>query len=110
VNGVYCQPCPVGTYSGEGAGSIDGCTACPEGSVAGSTGSTSCTKCTAGTYAVDGIYCDSCPAGTYSEEGARNVEDCLACPDGSVTQYPGSTSCTNCTEGYFSVGGMYCAQ
>jgi hypothetical protein len=132
--GYYCpadsdQPtvCPVGYYTADLAQSA--CTKCPAGYYCGDDildefSSTAvkiladeATPCVAGQYCPKASYLltstglpgTSCPVGTFNPDvGARNVGDCIECPEGYLCLTSGIADdyalLTICPAGYYCPG------
>ncbi|CBY12491.1 unnamed protein product [Oikopleura dioica] len=124
----FGEPCPVGTYSAEGA---DDCRDCPKGRFCDRVGLTDAemdaNECEAGYYcdtgsksatpknnAGDFIFCSKgnycpqgtdseirCPAGTFSDStGLRSDDECLPCLAGKECK-GGDSPMSDCPEGFY---------
>lgn len=86
-NTQFCDPCPSGSGSKQGAKSKDECQMCPPGS------------------APNGPGCDPCPTGTFFDGVTPNptgstINGCFPCPTG-LESGVGSAKCTPCKPGEF---------
>ncbi|KDO34949.1 hypothetical protein SPRG_01011 [Saprolegnia parasitica CBS 223.65] len=103
---IVCQPCAAGSYAAIGDAT---CRTCPPGTYAVE-GASSCTLCPLGTYsglvaAPSLASCLSCPKGTYSSvPQATSIANCTQCPAGTFAAQAGSSACSPCSAGYYSVG------
>jgi hypothetical protein len=106
-----CQNCARGRFSASPGSAL--CDTCPEGLVSLTTGSTSCEKCPPGSEPTSSFSCrpcrsgwissvngtcTPCPAGTYASNGTN---ECINCPIGTFSPYPGSSKCLPCPAGKF---------
>lgn len=98
---VEPQACPSHSVSGDGAGSVYGCT-CLEGYYHEFTHSEPprlvCLPCPPGTYAdaLNTSTCSSCPSDTFFDRwGGVSATDCQACPAHSSSA-PSSANVTDC--------------
>ncbi|PXF41889.1 Sushi, von Willebrand factor type A, EGF and pentraxin domain-containing protein 1 [Gracilariopsis chorda] len=103
----FCSFCPPGTFSETpGATSRAACLPCPRGTAAGTGAARSCTKCPAGSFsdaqgADSPTACQPCPKGTLSPAGSFR---CYQCKAGRYADTIGSSFCTWCPKGTFSLG------
>ena len=65
-------------------------------------------RCFAGTYRVNSeTVCTDCPIGTYKDNDEL-LPSCTSCPPGHVAPDPGSSICTACDAGKFSLNTTFC--
>jgi len=122
ANLSYCQDCPSGSWSVEGASVCTECETCPIGTFKSqdctATTARKCTNCPAGTHtsSPDQSTCTECNIddGYYSFEGASQCETCTTCQSGhyiiaNCTSGSNSTNgtdtrCADCDAGYYAAG------
>ena len=108
--------CGKGYTSGPDGGT---CVACVAGTYKDANGSTPCTKCSRGKYStgaarISEATCDDCPANAYSGPGSTIctcIEGhtgpdggvCTACVAGTFKDLNGSSPCTLCSPGKYSM-------
>jgi hypothetical protein len=102
-----CSLCPVGKYNTNVAQSS--CIDCSSGKLS-SSDRTFCEDCEAGEYNYAGIACVSCEYGKYAP--TAQTDACLKCDAGFKTNNAtGSTLCTSCEAGTYSIGQVdYCEE
>ena len=103
---VFCQDCPPGSISQEGAFK---CEPCPADRPLSSKGSTECVAhCPAGTYHNTLAKCVSCPAGWSSKDGSMASSDCFACAPNTYSNDALTQGlCLPCLAGYQSNAGSH---
>lgn len=74
----------------------DGCSACPVGFIAATSGQTACVACDAGSFSVVNAFtsCMTCSKGTYQSSKAATA--CDKCPEGFQTLGSGANVATAC--------------
>jgi hypothetical protein len=105
-----CTPCPPGyMYNANpniGVSSVNlwGCTICPPGTVAASSGSSGCASCLSGTFASSSgsSSCTACPIATFTAaSGQSGCAGCTLCVAGqyvfSACNAKSNTVCVSCT-------------
>jgi len=93
-DGIYCTPCPVGTYTP--AGGYNFCLSCPAGSYNSSPGSDKCNACDPGTSSTPkSSSCTLCPVGKFAPSGGGS---CLICAADTYAPQPGTNACLPCPE------------
>ncbi|ELP89830.1 protein serine/threonine kinase, putative [Entamoeba invadens IP1] len=95
-NGDMCVECPTNYYSSSGSAS---CTKCDTTCVTCNSTNGYCTSCQIG-YATNNKVCTICASGYYEH---NNV--CKPCENGTHSSTSGSTACTPCQGGYYSLIG-----
>jgi len=53
-------------------------------------------------------YCATCPTGTFSDVGAKSIDECHFCPEGSITLFAGSNECVKCKAGTYEANRTSC--
>ena len=131
-----CTSCPAGTFSATAG--VSSCTSCPPGTYGTAVGATSCVVCPSGYYCLGGtalsILCPPSPGYAYPSLGffgashrltgnpsltacanacaAGNYwtgDTCWGCPGGTYSSADNALSCSACSPGTYSSGGMsYC--
>ena len=109
-NTNLCTTCPQGyMYKanpnvGVSSANLWGCSICPPGTFASSSGSSTCSSCPPGTFAASSgsSACSPCPAGTFtSAQGQSGCASCSACVPGqyvySACNLQSNTVCVGCT-------------
>jgi hypothetical protein len=109
-NTNLCTPCPQGyMYNanpnvGVSSANLWGCTICPPGTFASSSGSSRCSSCPVGTFAASSgsSGCIPCPTGTFtSAQGQSGCASCATCVPGqyvySACNLQSNTVCLGCT-------------
>ena len=109
---VFCEACPDGSISQEGAFE---CQTCPaERSLSSKDGTECVSSCPAGTYwggaAGSANKCSSCPAGWSSSAGARTIAECFMCSKDTFSNAQETQGiCQPCATGWTShVGSHHC--
>eukprot|EP00698_Gefionella_okellyi_P001450 TRINITY_DN11405_c0_g1_i11.p1 TRINITY_DN11405_c0_g1~~TRINITY_DN11405_c0_g1_i11.p1 ORF type:complete len:2212 (+),score=424.46 TRINITY_DN11405_c0_g1_i11:34-6669(+) len=108
ANSTQCTACGAGTYSNmTGSTSVSGCFNCSAGYFSNITAASTCSVCELGSWSnASWTVCSKCPIGSYSRtEAATSSSACVLCAGGSINTNAGSTSCTDCGAGYWSLGG-----
>eukprot|EP00929_Paragymnodinium_shiwhaense_P065096 TRINITY_DN32675_c0_g1_i6.p1 TRINITY_DN32675_c0_g1~~TRINITY_DN32675_c0_g1_i6.p1 ORF type:complete len:2595 (+),score=526.95 TRINITY_DN32675_c0_g1_i6:959-8743(+) len=100
---TVCQACPLGTASNQRvAVSAATCSDCPQGSFAGSTGSSTCALCAEGSFQPNTgqDQCTQCSQGTHAKD--EGMTECQACEPGYFSNQPGQEHCQECPAGRFA--------
>lgn len=100
---LSCRQCAPGTAHKGAPGAVDGCSACPSGSVAPAAGSTSCTACLDGEQ-VESAAAPCVPCAPGSARHAATQSACEQCGSGTVAPLPGATECVECGAGTHQTG------
>ncbi|ELP94370.1 hypothetical protein EIN_401330 [Entamoeba invadens IP1] len=103
-SGDMCVECPTNYYSSSGSAS---CRKCDTTCVTCNSTNGYCTSCQIG-YATNNKVCTMCAVGYYEHNNA-----CKQCENGTHSSTGGSTACTPCQGGYYSLIGysecVHCA-